>query len=287
VHAPLAVAIAVAIVALVAPAGPMPRPALAAPLPPALAEPADRADLTLPAAEASLVEMINADRAAIGLPALRLDARLTAVARERSTFMAATRTLSHTQADGRTMIDLIKANGIRWYAAGETIGWNNYPSLRDSTRAVNLGWLSSPEHAAIIRSTAYNYFGVSLAVTADGDCYWTAIFIRGPDRTPPTARMLAPIAGGLRILASGRHVRQVTWTWTGADRPLAVLTSGLQSFEVQRRIDGGAWVTVWTSTTGLRWSSSVSVGHRSQVRVRARDHAGNVGTWSAPVGLSA
>ncbi len=286
-RAPLAIAIAVAISALLAPAGPMPRPALAAPLPTTPAAPAaDRADLTLPAAEASLVTMINADRAAAGLRALRLDARLTAVARERSTFMAATGRLSHTQSDGRTMIDLIKARGIRWYAAGETIGWNNYPSLRDSTRVVNQGWLSSPEHAAIIRSTAYNYFGVSLAVTASGDRYWTAIFLRGPDRTPPTARMSAPVAGGLTILASGRHVHLVTWSWSGADRPLAALTSGLRSFEVQRRIDGGGWVTVRTSTTGLRWSSSVWVGHRFQVRVRARDRAGNVGTWSSPVGFS-
>ena len=79
----------------------------------------------------------------------------------------------------------------------------------------------------------------------------------------------------------------MTWTWTGADRPLAALIAGLQSFDVQRQVDGGAWVFVRTSTTSRSWSSSIQVGHRMAVRVRARDRAGNVGSWSAPVSESA
>ena len=52
--------------------------------------------------------------------------------------------------------------------------------------------MNSAEHAEIIRSTAFNYFGVGLGVTAGGDRYWTALFLRGPDRTAPWAKMLAP-----------------------------------------------------------------------------------------------
>ena len=238
-------------------------------------------------AETTLVAMINADRAAVGLPPLRLDARLSAIADERSASMAAAGQLSHVQSDGRTMTDLITANGIAWYAAGETIGWNNYPKLGDSTRVVNQGWMSSPEHTAIIRSTAYNYFGLGLGITATGDRYWTAIFLRGPDRTPPWAKMGVPAKGSLITLASRGQARLVTWSWAGDDRPLAALTAGLRSFDVQRRVDGGAWVFVRTSTTARNWSSSVAVGHRVDLRVRARDRAGNIGSWSSPVSVSA
>ena len=248
---------------------------------------AGTADVTAATAESSLVAIINADRAAVGLLPLRLDARLSAIGHERSASMAATGQLSHVQSDGRTMVDLVRAAGITWYALGETIGWNTYSSLRDSTNVVNRGWLSSPEHAAIIRSPDYNYLGVGLGVTAHGDRFWTAIFLRGPDRTAPWAKILSPTSGSYVTLASRRQVRLVTWSWTGDDRPLAELTSGLRSFEVQRRVDGGAWVSVWTSTTRRSWSTSVGVGHRVQVRVRARDNAGNVGAWSSPVSFSA
>ena len=284
-HVLLPVAFVVAIGLLVAPAGPAVAPILAVARSAAVA--VETPDLSPAAAEASLATLINADRAAVGLPPLRLDPRLSAIAHERSASMAAARQLSHVQSDGRDVVDLIRAAGIAWYSVGETIGWNTYPTLRDSTRVVNQGWLGSAEHVAIIRSPDYNYFGIGLGLSASGDRYWTAIFLRGPDRTPPWARMLRPIAGGLATLASGQQVRLVTWSWTGDDTPLATLRSGLRSFEVQRRVDGGAWVSVWTSTSRRSWSSSVWVGHRVQVRVRARDNAGNVSGWTTPVGLSA
>jgi uncharacterized protein YkwD len=283
--APLGFAFVMAVAMLVAPAGPAVRPTFAAAQQVAVAP--GVSDPGLVAAESSLAAMINADRAAVGLLPLRVDGQLSAIARGRSTSMAAAGRLSHVQSDGRTVTDLITADGITWYSAGETIGWNDYPSLRDSTNVVNRGWMTSPEHASIVRSTAYNYLGVGLGLTADGDRYWTAIFLRGPDRTSPWARMLAPTAGASATLSSGRQVRLVTWRWTGEDRPLAALTSGLRSFEIQRRVDDGAWVAVGTSTTGYRWASSVWVGRRVQVRVRARDRAGNVGDWSPPVSFSA
>ena len=282
----LACAFVLAVVVLGIPAGPAAIPVLAA-VQPAAAPVASTATLTVSTAEASLVAKVNADRAAVGLAALRVDSRLSAIARERSGAMAAAGQLSHVQPDGRTAVDLVRAAGITWYDVGETIGWNNYPGLASSLNVVNTGWLSSAEHVAIIRSTDYNYFGIGLAVTARGDRYWTVIFLRGPDRTPPWAKMLAPAPGSFAILGSRSTARLVTWTWTGNDSPLAALMSGLRSFEVQRRVDGGAWVSVWTSTTRRSWSTSVGAGHRVQVRVRARDNAGNVGPWSSAVGLSA
>ena len=285
--APIAFAVVIALGVLVAPAGPVAGPANAAPRPAAAGDVrVSGDDLSQASAVASLVTMINDDRAALGLPPLQIDARLSAIAEERSASMTAAGQLSHVQADGRTMVDLVNADRIRWYALGETIGWNNYPGLDESTNVVNQGWLDSPEHAAILGSTTYNYFGVGLGVTAGGDRYWTAIFLRGPDRTAPWAKMLAPAASSDVTLASRRRARVVTWSWTGDDRPLAELTSGLRSFEVQQRIDGGPWVTVRTSIAARHWSSSVGIGRLVEVRVRARDRAGNVGSWTSPVHFS-
>jgi uncharacterized protein YkwD len=284
-RAPLAFAFVIALGAVVVPAGPAVRPA-AATIRTTMTT-VDAADLSPATAETTLVAMINADRAAVGLAPLRVDARLSAIAHERSASMAAAGQLSHVQPDGRTMTDLIQAAGITWYSIGETIGWNNYPKLGDSMRIVNQGWMGSPEHTAIINSTAYNYFGLGLAISPSGDRYWTAIFLRGPDLTPPWAKMGAPATGSFVTLASRGQALRVTWTWSGADRPLAALTAGLRSFDVQRQVDGGAWVFVRTSTTSSSWSTSIPVGHRMAVRVRARDRAGNVGNWSAPASESA
>ena len=57
-------------------------------------------------------------------------------------------------------------------------------------------------------------------------------------------------------------------------------------YQVQRRIDGGSWVTIWstTYTKVTRWHSR---GHRYEFRVRGIDRRGNAGPWSPAVAVSA
>jgi hypothetical protein len=69
--------------------------------------------------------------------------------------------------------------------------------------------------------------------------------------------------------------------WSGADVPLQVRTSGFHSYQVQRRVDGGAWATVWASTTVRSMSLQLPTNHTYDFRVAARDRAGNWGAWSA------
>ena len=73
------------------------------------------------------------------------------------------------------------------------------------------------------------------------------------------------------------HTR-VTIRWSGADRRLQVLTSGLRYFQVQRRRVGGAWYS-WPVTTATHRTVTWSKAHDHEVRVRARDRAGNWGPW--------
>lgn len=232
-------------------------------------------EATLSAQEAAMVALLNADRTALGLVPMRTDARLMAIARARSDDMIAKGYFSHTQPDGRNVFDILTSAGITWYNAGEIIAWNNYP-MDVTASTANRQWMDSPGHHAIIVSTDYNYVGVGLAVDPDtGKKMWTAVYLKGPDRTGARAawgtRSVAPtaIAG----------TRRVSLQWSGSDPRLQVLTAGLKGFTVQRRTDRGSWATVWSGTTATSGSLTLTTGHVYDLRIAAVDKRGNWGDW--------
>jgi uncharacterized protein YkwD len=230
---------------------------------------------TLTAQEAQMVSFLNADRAALGLVPVRVDARLMAIARARSTDMIANDYFSHTMPDGRKVFDLITASGITWYGAGEIIAWNNYP-MEFTASAGNRQWMNSPDHCAIVISADYNYVGVGLAVDgATGKKMWTAVYMKGPDRTGARASIARPSLG-----TGTSTTRRVSLSWSGSDVRLQVLTAGLRSFVLQRKVDGGAWRTISSRTTYRSLRLSVLKHHVTQFRVAAIDRAGNRGAWS-------
>lgn len=234
------------------------------------------AAMTVDQAEQAMVDALNVDRTSRGLIRLRADSRLMAIARARSVDMATKGYFSHTQPDGRNVFDILTAQGVTWFSAGEIIALNHSSTLEASVQTANSQWLNSPGHKAIIVSTNFNYFGVGLAVDGAGKKLWTAVFIKGPDRTGAKAKTATPtVAPG-----STTARKRVTVTWTGADIQLQVLTSGFHSFRVQRRTDGGAWAYVWTSTTVKSLTLDLARGHVYEFRVAARDNAGNWGKWS-------
>lgn len=246
---------------------------------PAAAEtaPVDAAAIT--AAESAMVQALNNDRTALGLIPVRVDTRLMAIARARSVDMATKDYFSHTQPDGRNVFDIISAQGITWYGAGEIIAWNNYP-MDLTVDAANRMWIASPGHYSIIKSTSYNYVGVGLAIDpATGKKLWTAVYMKGPDRTGAKAQTYAPtIRAGTTA-----GTKKVKLTWAGRDVRLQVLTAGLASFKIQRRRDGGDWVTLTSATTLTYSTFTVYKGHLYEFRVAARDKKGNLGAWSTRV----
>ena len=198
-----------------------------------------------------------------------------AIARARSVDMVEKSYFSHTQPDGRNAFDMLREQNIKWYGAGEIIAWNN--SSWDQTVSIaNHGWMNSSGHRAIITSSNYNYVGVGFAFdAASGKKMWTAVFIKGPDRTAAKATVYTP-----RVVASPTSTtRKVKVAWTGYDPRLQVLTSGLRSYEIQRRVDGGSWTTLLSSTTLRVTYFYVSTGHFYEFRIAARDNAGNTGAW--------
>jgi hypothetical protein len=232
--------------------------------------------MTISEAELAMVDALNVDRTTRGLVPVRVDSRLMAIARARSVDMATKDYFSHTQPDGRNVFDMISALKITWYYAGEIIAWNNSPTLETSIAAANTGWLNSPKHKAIVVSTSVNYVGVGLALGSNGKKIWTAVYMKGPDRTGARATTATPTITAGATAASKR----VTVTWSGADVKLQVLTSGFHSFQVQRRVDGGAWTMVWIGTTRTSMTLDLAANHTYEFRVAARDKVGNWGAWS-------
>ena len=231
------------------------------------------------AEESAMVAALNADRAAAGLVAVRPDSRLMAIARARSADLVAKDYFSHTQPDGRNVFDILSGQGITWFKAGEIIAWNNYP-LDVTTSTANRQWMESPGHHDIVVGTDFNYVGVGLAVQAStGKKFWTAVFMKGPDRTGARASFPAPTL----LTGTASTNRRARLTWGGADVRLQVLTAGLQSFTVQRRVDGGSWVTVWRNTTLKAGTLFVTLTHLYEFRVAAIDRKGNRGAWVTKV----
>jgi uncharacterized protein YkwD len=240
------------------------------------------ADLTIAQAEVREVSHLNAQRAALGLVPVRIDSRLMAVARARSVDMATKHYFSHQQPDGKWAWDLMNDAGIRWFAAGEIIAWNTWGTLTESAAAASQQWHDSPGHYGIIKSPDYNYVGVGLAIDGSKKI-WTAVFMKGPDRTGAWAAMKSmQVNTGI---ASATGTRSVTIAWRGADVRLSTLTAGLYTFQVQRRVNGGPWMLVWSATGYMSKTVSLSKGNRHEFRLRARDKAGNYGAWSAPLGI--
>jgi hypothetical protein len=240
--------------------------------------PATAGDISVDAAELEVARLINADRARHGLLPVRLDGRLMGIAGARSADMASRNYFSHTQPDGRDVFDMIAAARIRWYGAGEIIAWNTWPGMVDSATAANTGWMQSTGHRRIILSRDYNYMGVGLSIANNGRRYWTAVFLRGPDRTGGWVRHAAPY-----IRPATADTRRVFFAWTGGDVRLPVLTAGFHSFQAQRRIGDGPWVSIGSGSALRSYGVTVANGSRVELRVRSRDRAGNYGIWRAIV----
>lgn len=111
----------------------------------------------LTAAEQQMFDLINRDRAAAGLPALKIDMRLVRAARIKSQDMKDKGYFAHTAPDGTTPWDLMKAQGVTYKAAGENIAHGQ----RDAA-AAEKAFMNSPGHRANILNKNYTHVGIGI-----------------------------------------------------------------------------------------------------------------------------
>jgi uncharacterized protein YkwD len=215
---------------------------------------------------------INRDREAKGLTRYRPWAALNAIANERAASMASRDQLSHDAAGG-DLGTTYDQRGIQWYGYGEIIGESNATYGRAAAAFTYRLWKASPPHAAILFSSHYNYIGIGFAYRASNGTTWASIvFADSKDHTPPL------------VARNGKRVsgRTVTFAWRGHDRVLQTRESGLGSFDVQYRVDSGAWRLIRNDTRATSITlRSRARGHWYGYRVRATDRRGNLSAWTS------
>ncbi len=127
------------------------------------------------ASEQQLIALTNQARAAAGLPALKVDAALTSVARWRSQDMIDRNYFSHSIPGGGDVFAELDRRGYCYVLAGENIGWNTYPD-DEATAQIQQMFMDSPGHRANILGADWEVLGVG-AYQGDGDKHmWTVLF---------------------------------------------------------------------------------------------------------------
>jgi uncharacterized protein YkwD len=123
-------------------------------------------DATETPLELALLNLLNADRAANGLPALAFDASLLPVARARAEAQKPLPSLSHWDPDGQlAFVKLLSADGVDYQLAGENLARLTGPDNATATRAED-ALMHSPTHRANILEPTFNR--VAIGATTDG-----------------------------------------------------------------------------------------------------------------------
>ena len=108
--------------------------------------------------------LINELRSAVGAPRLRLDPRLSRVARRHADDMVRNHYFSHTSPTGLTVSDRVARSGWmrgrRHWAVGETLAWWTRPARPET---IVRAWLRSHAHRTVMLRRRYRVVGIGIA----------------------------------------------------------------------------------------------------------------------------
>jgi uncharacterized protein YkwD len=128
------------------------------------------------ASESKLVSLTNQARAAAGLRALKVDAKLASIARWRSKDMIQRNYFSHTiLGTSYNVFHVLDQKGYCYRVAGENIGWNNYPD-DVATTTIQRQFMESPDHRANILGRSWDVIGIGAYKGPTGKKMWTVLF---------------------------------------------------------------------------------------------------------------
>lgn len=109
-----------------------------------------------PDSEREMVQLVNAERAKVGLPALQVDDRLTTIAREHSQLLAVKHALSHQFSGEPDLRHRIVATGLRFNYSGENVAFDG------NAQGAHQGLMNSPPHRANILRPEFLVVGIGV-----------------------------------------------------------------------------------------------------------------------------
>ena len=116
-----------------------------------------------------VVELVNAERARAGLPALTMTDKLNQVALIRAKEIVTS--FSHTRPGGTSFSTVLTENGIPYRSSGENIAWGQ----KTPEEVVN-AWMNSEGHRANIMYKNFTSIGVG-CYESNGTLYWAQLFV--------------------------------------------------------------------------------------------------------------
>ncbi|TWH46852.1 CAP domain-containing protein [Sporomusa sp. KB1] len=126
----------------------------------------------LTADEAKAFQLLNADRAANGLPALKINMSLVRLAENYGQDMINRNYFSHYNPEGQSPFDRMKQAGISYSAAGENLAINS------NVTAAEKAFMSSSGHRANILNSNYTDVGIGVRTNTAGSVYVVQEFIK-------------------------------------------------------------------------------------------------------------
>lgn len=123
--------------------------------------------------EQQVVNLVNKERAAAGLPALTVNATLSKVAEAKAADMRDNHYFDHQSPTYGSPFDMMRQFGVSYTSAGENIA----KGQRTPEEVMN-GWMNSPGHRANILNSNYTQIGVGYVTDSNGTGYWVQEFIR-------------------------------------------------------------------------------------------------------------
>ncbi|HWR43471.1 CAP domain-containing protein [Sporomusa sp.] len=115
--------------------------------------------------------LLNADRAANGLPPLKLNLVVTAVAERHAQDEIDRNFFAHVNPDGKSPFDRMRSAGISFGYAGENLAINR------NVTAAQQAFMNSPGHRANILNPNYKQVGIGVRYSPQGSVYIVQNFI--------------------------------------------------------------------------------------------------------------
>ena len=123
--------------------------------------------------EQQVVNLVNQERAAAGLSALTVNAKLAGMAEKKAEDLRDNHYFDHNSPVYGSPFDMMRQFGISYKSAGENIA----KGQRTPEEVMN-GWMNSPGHRANILNSSYTEIGVGYVTDGSGTGYWVQEFIR-------------------------------------------------------------------------------------------------------------